>query len=139
MTSAPSQEKIALANGTLPTRMDAFTAKVVFKPEVAAFRLAFKDGVPRQPIPEYTALYAAMEPNLLNILTGRTTAQQGLRKTADQPPPGQPERPGRLHPHRSPRSGRPHRGRRHPMASAEPPHVPINSPGAIRPPRRSFR
>ncbi|WP_435191748.1 extracellular solute-binding protein [Streptomyces sp. bgisy126] len=84
MTSAPSQEKIALANGTLPTRIDAFTAKVVFKPEIAAFHLVLKDGVPRQPIPEYTALYAAMEPNLLNILTGRATAQQGLKSTADQ-------------------------------------------------------
>ncbi|MFJ4343188.1 extracellular solute-binding protein [Streptomyces sp. NPDC088915] len=84
MTSASAQEKIALTNGTLPTRMDAFTAKVVFRPEIAAFHLVLKDGVPRQPIPEYTALYAAMEPNLVNILTGRVTAQQGLKKTSDQ-------------------------------------------------------
>ncbi|MGV9693607.1 extracellular solute-binding protein [Streptomyces sp. NPDC003444] len=84
MTSASSQEKIALANGTLPTRIDAFTADVVFRPEIAAFHLPLKDGVPRQPIPEYTALYEALEPRLLDILTGRTTARKGLDAAADE-------------------------------------------------------
>ncbi|MFC7795557.1 extracellular solute-binding protein [Streptomyces cinereoruber] len=78
MTSVEAQEKVAIANGTLPTRVDAYTGDVLFKPEIAEYHAALKEGVPRQPIPEYTALYAAMEPHLIGILTGRTTSRAGL-------------------------------------------------------------
>lgn len=82
MTSAASQEKTALANGTLPTRTDAYTADVAKNPGIAGYQKLLPGGVARQPLPEYSSLYTPLETQLIKIISGQEGTKSGLDKAA---------------------------------------------------------
>ncbi|MFJ8982812.1 extracellular solute-binding protein [Streptomyces sp. NPDC102282] len=82
MTSKASQEKVALANGTLPTRPDAYTAEVVKNPGIAGYQGLLSAGVPRVALPEYSSLYTPLETQLIKIVSGQEGTKSGLDKAA---------------------------------------------------------
>ncbi|MDX2811710.1 extracellular solute-binding protein [Streptomyces sp. NPDC001902] len=84
MTSGETQAKIALKNGTLPTRTSAYTAEVKAAPGVAEFQdILANVARPRPELPEYSSLFADFNTGLTNVLQGKTGTQQGLDATAD--------------------------------------------------------
>ncbi|MGW7001568.1 extracellular solute-binding protein [Streptomyces sp. NPDC054933] len=84
MTSAPSQTTLALKNSTLPTRSDAYTAKVTSSPGIAGFQSILSSGVPRPAVPEYSSLYGPFTTELTKILAGQESTQDGLKNTSIQ-------------------------------------------------------
>ncbi|MFE6365826.1 extracellular solute-binding protein [Streptomyces sp. NPDC057806] len=82
MTSAQAQEKVANANGTLPTRTDAYTVKVVRNPGIAGYEKILSTGVPRLPLPEYSSLYTPLETQLIKIVSGQVSTEDGLEAAA---------------------------------------------------------
>lgn len=82
MTSADSQEKVAGANGTLPTREDAYTVEVVRNPGIAGYQDLLSGGVPRLPLPEYSSLYTPLETQLIKIVSGQVGTKSGLDQAA---------------------------------------------------------
>ncbi|MER7780350.1 extracellular solute-binding protein [Streptomyces sp. NPDC096191] len=82
MTSATSQEKAATANGTLPTREDAYTIPVLRNPGIAGYQDLLSQGVPRLPLPEYSSLYTPLETQLIKIVSGQEGTASGLDKAA---------------------------------------------------------
>ncbi|MFF9206364.1 extracellular solute-binding protein [Streptomyces sp. NPDC014986] len=82
MTSAASQEKVAVTNGTLPTRKDAYSVKVVSNPGIDGYEDLLAGGVPRQPLPEYSSLYTPLETHLIKIISGQEDTAGGLDKAA---------------------------------------------------------
>jgi arabinogalactan oligomer / maltooligosaccharide transport system substrate-binding protein len=84
MTSGPTQAKIALKNGTLPTRASAYTSQVKETPGVADFQKVLRTSSrPRPEVPEYSSLLGDdFAQNLKEILQGKTSAASGLDATA---------------------------------------------------------
>ncbi|MFH8340895.1 extracellular solute-binding protein [Streptomyces sp. AM6-12] len=78
MTSASSQETIALKNATLPTRMDAYTAKVTADPGTAGFQRVLSAAQPRPSLPEYGSLWAPLDTELPKIASGKESLDTGL-------------------------------------------------------------
>ncbi|MFY4720026.1 extracellular solute-binding protein [Streptomyces sp. LaBMicrA B280] len=78
MTSASSQETIALGNATLPTRTDAYTAKVTADPGTAGFQRVLSAAQPRPSLPEYGSLWAPLDTELPKIASGKESLDQGL-------------------------------------------------------------
>ncbi|MCX3062000.1 extracellular solute-binding protein [Streptomyces beihaiensis] len=78
MTSASSQEQIALKNSTLPTRSDAFTAKVTADPGIAGFEKVLGAAQPRPELPEYSSLWGPMDQELPKIATGKESLDKGV-------------------------------------------------------------
>lgn len=72
MTSGETQAKIALKNGTLPTRASAYTAEVKATPGIAEFQQILAGSAqPRPALPEYSSLFADLGINLSKILQDR--------------------------------------------------------------------
>jgi arabinogalactan oligomer/maltooligosaccharide transport system substrate-binding protein len=86
MTSGETQAKIALKNGTLPTRTSAYTAEVKAAPGVAGFQEVLATSAqPRPDLPEYSTLLGdAFAQNLTKILQGKTSTQDGLDAAAEE-------------------------------------------------------
>ncbi|WP_406305442.1 extracellular solute-binding protein [Streptomyces sp. NBC_00885] len=84
MTSGATQAKIALKNGTLPTRTSAYTAEVKASPGIAEFQAILAGSArPRPELPEYSSLFADLGTNLTAILQGKVSTQKGLDTTAE--------------------------------------------------------
>ncbi|MCL7428924.1 extracellular solute-binding protein [Streptomyces sp. YS415] len=82
MTSADAQQKVALANGTLPTRDDAYSAEVTANPGIAGYAKLLGAGKPRQPLAEYSSLYTPFETQLIKIVSKQESTEAGLDKAA---------------------------------------------------------
>ncbi|MDT0570123.1 extracellular solute-binding protein [Streptomyces sp. DSM 3412] len=78
MTSAKSQETIALKNSTLPTRDDAYTAEVKADPGIAGYQTVLAAAQPRPELPEYSSLWGPLETELLAIAGGKESLDKGL-------------------------------------------------------------
>ncbi|MGW5661012.1 extracellular solute-binding protein [Streptomyces sp. NPDC003758] len=78
MTSAKSQETIALKNSTLPTRDDAYTAQVKADPGIAGYQSVLPAAQPRPALPEYSSLWGPLDTELPKIAGGKETLDKGL-------------------------------------------------------------
>jgi arabinogalactan oligomer / maltooligosaccharide transport system substrate-binding protein len=78
MTSAASQETIALKNSTLPTRSDAYTAKVKADPGIAGYQSVLSAAQPRPALPEYSSLWGPLDTELPKIAGGQESLGKGL-------------------------------------------------------------
>ena len=78
MTSAKSQETIALKNSTLPTREDAYTAQVKADPGIAGYQGVLSAAQPRPALPEYSSLWGPLDTELPKIAGGKESLDKGL-------------------------------------------------------------
>ncbi|MFI9805065.1 extracellular solute-binding protein [Streptomyces sp. NPDC052301] len=78
MTSATSQETIALKNSTLPTRSDAYTDKVKADPGIAGYQGVLNAAQPRPALPEYSSLWGPLDTELPKIAGGKESLDKGL-------------------------------------------------------------
>ncbi|MEV7449848.1 extracellular solute-binding protein [Streptomyces nigra] len=78
MTSAKSQETIALKNSTLPTRDDAYTAQVKADPGIAGYQGVLSAAQPRPALPEYSSLWGPLDTELPKIARGKVSLDKGL-------------------------------------------------------------
>ncbi|WP_151482192.1 extracellular solute-binding protein [Streptomyces albicerus] len=78
MTSAKSQETIALKNSTLPTRDDAYTAEVKADPGIAGYQGVLSAAQPRPALPEYSSLWGPLDTELPKIAGGKESLDKGL-------------------------------------------------------------
>ncbi|GHD83850.1 extracellular solute-binding protein [Streptomyces naganishii] len=78
MTSAKSQETIALKNSTLPTRDDAYTAQVKADPGIAGYQGVLSAAQPRPALAEYSSLWGPLDTELPKIAGGKESLDQGL-------------------------------------------------------------
>ncbi|GAA2443974.1 extracellular solute-binding protein [Streptomyces glaucus] len=78
MTSAKAQETIALKNSTLPTRDDAYTAKVTSDPGIAGYQDVLSAARPRPELPEYSSLWSPLDTELNAIAGGKKSLDKGL-------------------------------------------------------------
>ncbi|WP_405781266.1 extracellular solute-binding protein [Streptomyces sp. NBC_01378] len=78
MTSAATQEQIALKNSTLPTREDAYTTKVVTDPGIAGFQKVLTAAQPRPELPEYSSLWATLDTEWPKVATGKESLDKGI-------------------------------------------------------------
>ncbi|MEU3856042.1 extracellular solute-binding protein [Streptomyces sp. NPDC028722] len=78
MTSAKSQEAVALKNSTLPTRSDAYTAQVKADPGIAGYQGVLASAQPRPALPEYSSLWSPLDTELPKIASGRESLDKGL-------------------------------------------------------------
>ncbi len=78
MTSAKSQETIALKNSTLPTRDDAYTAEVKADPGIAGYQGVLAAAQPRPALPEYSSLWVPLDDELPQIASGKKSLDKGL-------------------------------------------------------------
>ncbi|ANJ07189.1 extracellular solute-binding protein [Streptomyces sp. BPPL-273] len=78
MTSAKSQETIALKNSTLPTRDDAYTDKVKADPGIAGYQTVLPAAQPRPALPEYGSLWAPLDEQLPQIAGGKKSLDEGM-------------------------------------------------------------
>ena len=82
LNSAENQAKIALKNGTLPTRTSAYTEEVLSDPVTRAFKEALDMAKPRPPLPQGGDLFADFAQNYAKILRGDISVKAGLDATA---------------------------------------------------------
>ncbi|MFH8465871.1 extracellular solute-binding protein [Streptomyces sp. NPDC017991] len=78
MTSAKSQETIALKNSTLPTREDAYTTEVKSDPGIAGYQSVLASAQPRPALPEYSSLWGPLDTELPKIAGGKESLDKGL-------------------------------------------------------------
>lgn len=78
MTSAQSQEAIALKNSTLPTRSDAYTDKVKADPGIAGYQGVLAAAQPRPALPEYSSLWGPLDTELPKVASGKESLDKGL-------------------------------------------------------------
>jgi arabinogalactan oligomer/maltooligosaccharide transport system substrate-binding protein len=78
MTSAKSQETIALKNSTLPTRDDAYTAQVKADPGIAGYQGVLAAAQPRPALPEYSSLWGPLDTELPKVAGGKESLDKGL-------------------------------------------------------------
>ncbi|MET8813098.1 extracellular solute-binding protein [Streptomyces sp. NPDC004549] len=78
MTSAKSQETIALKNSTLPTRTDAYTAQVKADPGIAGYQGVLSAAQPRPALPEYSSLWGPLDTELPKVAGGKESLDKGL-------------------------------------------------------------
>ncbi|MEU3344504.1 extracellular solute-binding protein [Streptomyces sp. NPDC006700] len=78
MTSAKTQEAIALKNATLPTRDDAYTAEVKADPGIAGYQGVLAAAQPRPALPEYSSLWGPLDTELAKIAAGKESLDKGL-------------------------------------------------------------
>lgn len=78
MTSAKSQETIALKNSTLPTRDDAYTAEVKADPGIAGYQAVLPAAQPRPALPEYSSLWTPLDTELNGVAGGKKSLDEGL-------------------------------------------------------------
>ncbi|GGS21212.1 extracellular solute-binding protein [Streptomyces griseoviridis] len=78
MTSAKSQETVALKNSTLPTRDDAYTDKVKADPGIAGYQGVLAAARPRPALPEYSSLWTPLDDELPLIASGKKSLDEGL-------------------------------------------------------------
>ncbi|WP_329573907.1 extracellular solute-binding protein [Streptomyces sp. NBC_01361] len=78
MTSAATQEQIALKNSTLPTRQDAYTTKVVTDPGIAGFQKVLTTAQPRPELPEYSSLWAPLDTEWPKVAGGKESLDKGI-------------------------------------------------------------
>ncbi|MFF4955611.1 extracellular solute-binding protein [Streptomyces sp. NPDC001222] len=78
MTSAKSQENIALKNSTLPTREDAYSAQVKADPGIAGYQSVLSAAQPRPALPEYSSLWGPLDTELPKIAGGKEPLDKGL-------------------------------------------------------------
>ncbi|WP_419998164.1 extracellular solute-binding protein [Streptomyces boninensis] len=85
MTSAKAQSEAALKNGTLPTRLSAYTAEVKKAPGIADFQHVLNTTArPRPELAEYSTLLGDdFAQNLTKIRQGKQSTEEGLDKTAE--------------------------------------------------------
>lgn len=82
MTSAATQVRIAMKNGTLPTRFSAYTAEVMKDPGIAGYQSVLSVAQPRPELPQYSLLFDSLTTNYERILAGRVSTRAGLDATA---------------------------------------------------------
>ncbi|MBJ7903389.1 extracellular solute-binding protein [Streptomyces sp. DSM 110735] len=78
MTSAKSQETIALKNSTLPTRTDAYTDQVKADPGIAGYQGVLSAAQPRPALPEYSSLWGPLDTELPKVAGGKESLDKGL-------------------------------------------------------------
>ncbi|MGC4996237.1 MULTISPECIES: extracellular solute-binding protein [unclassified Streptomyces] len=78
MTSAKSQETIALKNSTLPTRGDAYTSEVKADPGIAGYQGVLSAARPRPALPEYSSLWVPLDTELPKVAGGKEPLDKGL-------------------------------------------------------------
>jgi arabinogalactan oligomer/maltooligosaccharide transport system substrate-binding protein len=82
LTTAQSQSAIATANGTLPTRISAYTAAVLGNSVVAAAQPLLGTAKARPVNPKITQLFGIFDTDLQGALSGQMAAQDALNKVA---------------------------------------------------------
>ena len=82
MTSATTQSRIALTNGTLPTRPASYTAEVKAAPGIAGYQAVLGIARPRPELPEYSSLFTSFSTHYNKILAGQESTQAGLDAVA---------------------------------------------------------
>jgi arabinogalactan oligomer/maltooligosaccharide transport system substrate-binding protein len=82
MTSTASQEQIAQKNGTLPTRVSAYSAEVLKNPQIAGFKPILDTSRPRVALPQVGSLFVPLQQQYTKILQGQTSVQTGLDAAA---------------------------------------------------------
>ncbi|WP_405556176.1 extracellular solute-binding protein [Streptomyces sp. NBC_01171] len=78
MTSAKSQETVALKNSTLPTRGDAYTSQVKADPGIAGYQGVLSAAQPRPALPEYSSLWGPLDTELPKVAGGKEPLDKGL-------------------------------------------------------------
>ncbi|WP_320775403.1 extracellular solute-binding protein [Streptomyces sp. CRN 30] len=78
MTSAKSQEAVALKNSTLPTREDAYTDEVKADPGIAGYQTVLSAAQPRPELPEYSSLWTPLDDELPLMASGKKSLDEGL-------------------------------------------------------------
>jgi arabinogalactan oligomer/maltooligosaccharide transport system substrate-binding protein len=78
MTSATSQQTIALKNSTLPTRDDAYTSQVKADPGIAGYQGVLAAAQPRPALAEYSSLWGPLDTELPKIAGGKESLDAGL-------------------------------------------------------------
>ncbi|MGW5335233.1 extracellular solute-binding protein [Streptomyces bauhiniae] len=78
MTSAKSQETVALKNSTLPTRGDAYTSQVKADPGIAGYQGVLSAARPRPALPEYSSLWGPLDTELPKVAGGKEPLDKGL-------------------------------------------------------------
>ncbi|MFE9094343.1 extracellular solute-binding protein [Streptomyces sp. NPDC007264] len=78
MTSAKSQETVALKNSTLPTRDDAYSAQVKADPGIAGYQGVLAAAQPRPALPEYSSLWGPLDTELPKIAGGKESLDKGV-------------------------------------------------------------
>jgi arabinogalactan oligomer/maltooligosaccharide transport system substrate-binding protein len=84
MTSAKTQEQIALKNSTLPTRSDAYTAKVTSDPGLAGYQKVLAAAQPRPELPEYSSLWGPLDQELPKAASGKESLDKVLSSVEAQ-------------------------------------------------------
>ena len=84
MTSAKSQETIALKNSTLPTRDDAYTAEVKADPGIAGYQAVLAAAQPRPALPEYSSLWGPLDTELQRGRRRQGVPRQGPEQRGDR-------------------------------------------------------
>jgi arabinogalactan oligomer/maltooligosaccharide transport system substrate-binding protein len=84
MTSSAAQQKIALANGTLPTRTSAYTPEVLKNRTIAGFKPIMDTARPRVALPQVGSLFTPLQQEYIKILQGQTSVQDGLDAAAKE-------------------------------------------------------
>jgi arabinogalactan oligomer/maltooligosaccharide transport system substrate-binding protein len=78
MTSASTQEQIALKNSTLPTRDDAYTTQVTTDPGIAGYQKVLAAAQPRPELPEYSSLWGPLDTELPKVAGGKESLDKGI-------------------------------------------------------------
>ncbi|WP_425826202.1 extracellular solute-binding protein [Streptomyces fractus] len=84
MTSAKTQEQIALKSATLPTRDDAYTAKVTADPGLAGFQKVLSAAQPRPSLPEYSSLWGPLDEELPKAAGGKESLDKVISSVETQ-------------------------------------------------------
>lgn len=82
MNNAENQAKIAVENGTLPTRTSAYTEEVTSDPVKKAFKEALDSAQPRPALAQGGDLFTDFAQNYAKILRGDVSVKEGLDATA---------------------------------------------------------
>ncbi|MFF5588029.1 extracellular solute-binding protein [Streptomyces hygroscopicus] len=84
MTSAKTQERIALENSTLPTRSDAYTARVTKDPGLAGYQKVLSAARPRPELPEYSSLWSPLDEELPKAAGGKESIDKVISSVVTQ-------------------------------------------------------
>lgn len=82
MTSSPSQQKIAAATATLPTRESAYTPEVTKDARIKGFHPIMKTARPRVALPQVGSLFTPLVQQYTKILQGDVSVKSGLDAAA---------------------------------------------------------
>lgn len=84
MTSAKTQEQIAVKNSTLPTRSDAYSPAVTKDPGIAGYQKVLATARPRPELPEYSSLWGPLDEALPQAASGKEPLEKAISDVVRQ-------------------------------------------------------